>query len=488
MDTSHRTTVLAVLLGMASGGCSGELEPIEDVGTVQQAIYNGTKVKSTAGGLHHQSTVRLMVTNYVINEPTTIQCTGALLRNNVVLTARHCLRAGDSTVNSAVPSDIYVYNRNDSSNPPTCYAANCRRGSLIVQHPTVDVGLLFLENPLFIDDNTMGHAVPVLRHAADPYLHENVQCEGYGDNAVNSQGEPTGWGPLRSGWVEVDQVGQQLQTVPGETGQMTFEGDSGGPCWARSRDDTPPTPTYPYSVLSVNSSYLPYTSGAPGVGWAVAAPTFREWVRLVVNAYRPAWDLDYYPPYGSNQWPYDGWTSLNPGISPNWNHCPPEWRLNNGSISELSNCYGAYPDGTILFQRSAVIDNAWMSTRVWSEDDDAAGLVFRYADNEHFYLFIVEQSRSRARLYKRTPAGFTRLDSSSISINWGNTPMIGVLVQEDGFQGYVEGNGYVVAATDSEYPVGKVGLFTRALPAYFFDGLNVTFYGPGALNPWPWPE
>ena len=63
------------------------------------------------------------------------------------------------------------------------------------------------------------------------------------------------------------------------------------------------------------------------------------------------------------------------------------------------------------------------------------------------------------------------------------------LSEENEFRGFVEGQGFVVTGHDTEYPVGKVGLFARALePAYFFEGLNVEFVGPASPEDWDWPE
>ena len=89
---STRWTVMAFL---CLAGCAAEIEPPAlkqgseepEVGVTQEAVVNGW----IANGVNDFSgIVRLWATNTKFNEVRQF-CSGVLLRNDVVLTARHCL-------------------------------------------------------------------------------------------------------------------------------------------------------------------------------------------------------------------------------------------------------------------------------------------------------------------------------------------------------------------------------------------------------------
>jgi hypothetical protein len=479
----------AVLVAISALGCGSAQETeTEAIGRHESPIWNGTNVTASPSGIHHEATVKLRIRNY---QPATgplvvATCTGTLLRNNIVLTAKHCLRTGDNDSTQTSLSNLFVYNRYSTQAPPNCSQPNCAPVAEVEVHPSTDVALLVLSRGLAISGSQYGHTIPIHRNRPELYDDHVIQCSGYGANARDAVG-PTGTGTLRWGWQEffgMDSARTVLNMRGwGDPYQLTYAGDSGGPCWSIVRNAAVNAVTYPPSAFGVVSGGVDCVGGNPCFSSHVAPLVYRDWARFEVDAHRPNWDTDYNSPHTKTTAPYDGWVVDDPNVL---GHCTSTWQQFDGFFVQGSNCQGGYPEGTLFVHRAAVIDGALISTGVQSPDDDAAGIVFRYIDDLHYYLFMVDAQQGHARIYKRRPLGFVLLASTSGTVDWSAGVALAVHAEDDFLGGIITGYGLVVSAFDSEYPEGKVGLYTRALTnAFFYDGLNINYFGPGGGHEWP---
>jgi hypothetical protein len=107
----HMSIALAAIAMAGAVGCAAQANqpgneeaqsPDSPVGVVQAAVLNGALI----GGDDYNAIVRLWSVNTKFSELRQF-CTGVLLRNNVVLTAAHCLRTTQAEINNGFP-DIHA--------------------------------------------------------------------------------------------------------------------------------------------------------------------------------------------------------------------------------------------------------------------------------------------------------------------------------------------------------------------------------------------
>jgi len=111
--------------------------------------------------------------------------------------------------------------------------------------------------------------------------------------------------------------------------------------------------------------------------------------------------------------------------------------------------------------------------------------VFRYVDDRHYYLFAVDETLGKARIFKRSSYSFEQLASANVAVNWDQKTLLAVTIDSYTFTGSVGGVA-VVTAQDTAYPVGRIGLYHRALKdATFWGSLGIQHLTP---SPGVWPR
>jgi hypothetical protein len=137
-------------------------------------------------------------------------CTGTLINNEWVLSAQHC-----------------GYACNPPSETVASFAGNSYLGARIVSHPSLDLVLIKLNNPVSVNGSTSGFQSSLYTYTSESLIGQEVAVQGFGDNSCDG----TGYGTLRTGEmlaVGGDQYNNQYDAI---NGQSAGSGDSGGPLW-----------------------------------------------------------------------------------------------------------------------------------------------------------------------------------------------------------------------------------------------------------------
>lgn len=198
---------------LLSSACATEViddEHAAEVAGQSQAIVNGTPVNPQFGAVAR-------VLHFRTPTQTWGTCTGTLMRNDSVLTARHCMTP-DNSPNGVADSDVthYWINVGSSWRP-------IRR--VVPAAATTDIGLLFTDGSFVINNGVTqdgtGQKLIVTTATTQSLNGITASCAGYGGDLVT----------LKTAQLTLTWGGGNTMFV-GSIGQTILEpGDSGGPCF-----------------------------------------------------------------------------------------------------------------------------------------------------------------------------------------------------------------------------------------------------------------
>jgi Trypsin len=210
------------LLAMALPSCAAPPEASEDVGTNEEPIRNGDAVPAC-----YAEVVQ-------VNSPGG-GCSGAMLTNSLILTAKHCIynfgRPEDfSEANPVPPANVY---------PATGMTVRCgsqvRTGSFVLWNDAAsDTAVIRVTAPFNVAGTTTGLTRAVRHPAITAGI--SLECYGYGNNNfITTPGGATqevGFGTLRHSTNTVSSVnGATFSVSSNASGQIMMGGDSGGACF-----------------------------------------------------------------------------------------------------------------------------------------------------------------------------------------------------------------------------------------------------------------
>ena len=144
---------------------------------------------------------------------------------------------------------------------------------------------------------------------------------------------------------------------------------------------------------------------------------------------------------------------------------PSQWEVTTGELRQTSNIYGGSSDGSVPDKPGTYAlagDPNWtdyrVSVRLSSDDDDAIGVMFRYADAQHYYRFSMDHQRSYRRLIKKVAGAVTVLWEDTVQYAPGREYVLSVDCMGERLTAYLDGVP-LFSVEDNDLTAGRIGLY-----------------------------
>ncbi len=215
---------LGLLLGLLSTavGCGGDPADFREadgegrVNEVEQGIIGGTPFSPE--GLYYVSVHHGGPGNTSTAFPYNI-CSGTLLRNDAVLTARHCVTY-ERTIGGTIDTNYGDFE---------LLIGSQTSGVREIIDLGTDVALIITERFFRMHGRTVDWRVPVYASPSSTLIGRELFCAGYGVNSAAT--DPYTADILRFAWLAPNAVTSQHLVYPtNASGQGLWKGDSGGSC------------------------------------------------------------------------------------------------------------------------------------------------------------------------------------------------------------------------------------------------------------------
>lgn len=158
---------------------------------------------------------------------------------------------------------------------------------------------------------------------------------------------------------------------------------------------------------------------------------------------------------------------------------PSDWRISGGVLQQRSNISDGIDDPTVFDRLGSMAiagalgwDDYRVTAKVRAEDDDALGLVFRYADNDNYYRLSSDTEGGFRRLIKRVAGAVTVLWEDANPHDVGAEFELTVEAIGSRLKGYQDGT-LLFTVDDDALPNGRVGVYTWRNRDVRFESVSV---------------
>lgn len=109
---------------------------------------------------------------------------------------------------------------------------------------------------------------------------------------------------------------------------------------------------------------------------------------------------------------------------------------------------------------------------VEGKEDQGGGPVWRYQDNNNYYVARANPLEDNFRVYKVVDGKRIQMDSVRLKVTGGEWHMIKILASKDRIQCFYDGQPYLEVKDGTFQKAGRIGLWTKADAVTYFDDLE----------------
>lgn len=110
---------------------------------------------------------------------------------------------------------------------------------------------------------------------------------------------------------------------------------------------------------------------------------------------------------------------------------------------------------------------------VKGREDQGGGPVWRYQDNNNYYIARANPLENNYRVYKVVNGNRIQMDSAGLKMTSGEWHTIKIIARKDLIQCFYDGQPCLEVKDNTFQKAGKIGLWTKADAVTYFDDLEV---------------
>ena len=144
-------------------------------------------------------------------------------------------------------------------------------------------------------------------------------------------------------------------------------------------------------------------------------------------------------------------------------------------IAQTSQEYFGYHFGMAV-NENEVYDDFELTVKfkgVTGGEDQGGGPVWRYQDNNNYYIARANPLENNYRVYKVVDGKRIQMDSARLKVTSGEWHTIKIIARKNRIQCFYDEQPYLEVTDDTFLKKGKIGLWTKADAVTYFDDLEV---------------
>ncbi len=144
-------------------------------------------------------------------------------------------------------------------------------------------------------------------------------------------------------------------------------------------------------------------------------------------------------------------------------------------IAQTSHEYSGYHFSMAVNEKE-IYDDFELTVKfkgVNGREDQGGGPVWRYQDNNNYYIARANSLENNYRVYKVVNGKRIQMDSARLKVTSGEWHTIKIIARKDHIQCFYDGQPYLEVKDDTFLKEGRIGLWTKADAVTYFDDLEV---------------